>query len=352
MRHENQVYFDTPSLRTLNAQLIADAPSWQNIYTCPTCESCSVIRFATIRGIPHTRCETCGFTFVNPIPPPGVLHNLYNSAFYSNYRRLEARRIAKERYFSISMYTDMQRLAGWLGQDKSVSILDYGCGPASFIAYLRDKCGFGNVEGLEINRESVEIARINFDLRIASSCSELNRRAYDIVLLLEVIEHIPQPNIFLEEVAALVKPGGRLLITTPAVDNLLGRFLPWQCPHYTALIHVSLFTKRALTVLLNRFGFTVERFETDKSCQIAQQAVGSLFYKLDFASPKHDSDSSDLLYVPTPLGRLLGLQSSRQMSIAPRLARLDGFVVRATKCLPIPRNNHLYVLARKGGKTN
>jgi 2-polyprenyl-3-methyl-5-hydroxy-6-metoxy-1,4-benzoquinol methylase len=342
-----EIYLDAPTLRALNKQLAANARSWPKTASCPVCAVSPVIDFGTIRGIQHTRCTECGFIFANPVPTREVLHAFYNSPFYSNYRHLEERRISRDRYYSISMYTEMSRLAGWLGEDKAASILDYGCGPGAFLAYLRDKFGFSHVEGLEINKDSIEIAKRNFDLNLASHADQLQRANYDFVLLLEVIEHVPLPDAFLRDIAAFVKPGGRILITTPAVDNVLGRFLPSHCPHFTAPSHVSLFTKRALTRILERLGFRIERMEIDEAVQLAGPAFGSLLYDLDFASPKHDDDTNDQLFVPTALGRLLGLRPGRQTSIGARLGRLDRWVARAAKLLPMPRNNHLYTLARK-----
>jgi 2-polyprenyl-3-methyl-5-hydroxy-6-metoxy-1,4-benzoquinol methylase len=137
----------------------------------------------------------------------------------------------------------MNRLASWLGQDKSLQILDFGCGPGAFLAFLRDKFGFAHVEGLELSRDSVVFARQQYGLTVAATTAELRQPSYDCVILIEVIEHLPDPGAFFAQVAELVRPGGRVLITTPAVDNVYGRFLPSLCMHYTAPSHISLFTK-------------------------------------------------------------------------------------------------------------
>jgi len=342
-------YTRTPPLSALGAQLAEKVKSWHWIEYCPACEAKTIARFATVRQFSHSRCTSCGFTFVNPIPDEQALHDFYNSEFYANYRRLEERRIARGEYFSASMYTDMRRLADWIITDGSISILDYGCGPGAFLAFLRDKCGMQNVEGIEINRDSIQIGKQYFNLNIVTRRDELKQTAYDCVLLLEVIEHVPLPDRFFREVAGLVKPGGKILITTPAVDNLLGMFLPRQCQHYTAPSHVSLFTKKAVERLMSRFGFAVERIELDDSVEIIEKAVLSLFYRLDFASPMGDSDRSDSMYVPTALGQLVGRKSRRQI---PRcrlpFGMMDGVLRRAVKrSKSVPRNNHLYVIGKK-----
>jgi 2-polyprenyl-3-methyl-5-hydroxy-6-metoxy-1,4-benzoquinol methylase len=301
--------------------------------------------------MPYSRCGNCGFTFANPVPPDELLSVYYNSTFYRNYRCLEYNRIPRDRFYSISMYTDPHRLARWLGDDRAISILDYGCGPGAFLALLRENYGFSALEGLELNRQSVEIARKHFGFTLAKSPQELKQPAYDCVTLLEVIEHIPDPSSFFRHISELVKPGGRVLITTPAVDNLLGRFYPRLCIHYTAPSHVSLFTRQAMELWLSRFEFEIERIEMDHTIEFLETAPLGLLYDLDFLGPQHDDDSPDFLYCPNAIGRILGLRPRRTEPAYPFkgvLARMNRLLYKIARHLrPVPRNTHLYVLARK-----
>lgn len=288
---------------------------------------------------------------MNPVPPADVLDALYNSDFYTNYRRFEAARIARERYFSISMYRDLRQLASWIRRDPSLAILDFGCGPGAFLALLRDEFGFADVEGLELSCSSVAFARRHYQLPVVSSPAELRRGAYDYVVLLEVIEHLPNPAAVLAQVVTLVKPGGHLLITTPAVDNLMARFFPALCKHYTALSHVSLFTERSLRQLLARFGFTIQRLETDRAFVALQSIATSVTHNLDFVSPQGDDDQTDAMYIPNALGRALGCKWERMPAhgFVGRAARkIDRFLMRHVWWrLPLPATDHLYVLAYK-----
>jgi SAM-dependent methyltransferase len=250
------------------------------------------------------------------------------------------------------MYTDMRRLASWLGGDQSLTILDYGCGPGAFLALVRDEFGFPNVEGLELSRDSVKFARQHYGLTVASSTAELRRQFYDCVILIEVIEHLPNPVATFRQVTQLVRPGGHVLITTPAVDNLLGRFFPSLCKHYSAPSHISLFTRQALTCLLSRFRFEIERIESDECFLTLDRVAMSLVYDLDFVSPRHDEDDSDALYIPNAVGRLLGFQPQRSPAGGPfrrALQQADRFLMRHVwwRVPLVPTTDHLYVLARK-----
>lgn len=343
-------YATTRPLSELNEALSRGSESWQRLASCPACESRRLGRFATIRSFAHNRCRDCGFTFVNPIPPDSVLYSFYNSPFYANYRRRESKQIAVDRYFSASMYTEMSRLAEWLGTDRSISVLDFGCGTGAFLAYLREKAGIQNVEGLEISRRGIEIGTRVYGLSIVPTSDQLHSSSFDVVTLIEVIEHVPEPDVFLKLVAPLVKPGGRLLITTPSVDNLSGRLAPRHCRHFTAPSHVSLFTPAAMKRLLERAGFAIERIEVDDFDVRFEEWLRDRAFNLDFLGPQHDQDGSDLLFRPNWLGRSLGFSASRNAAV--RAGRFSRFVnrvaagvLRRTKYSHT--SDHLYVLARR-----
>src|SRR5262249_45847993 len=85
-------------------------------------------------------------------------------------------------------------------------------------------------------------------------------RTFDVVSCFEVIEHVAEPIGFVRELAALVRPGGHLLVMTdnfeaPAVRALRGGFPKW-IPHS----HVSHFSPETLRRCVEAVaGLTVER---------------------------------------------------------------------------------------------
>ncbi len=276
------------------------------------------------------------------------MSEFYNTPFYNNYRKLEAARIAVQPYFTVS-FNDLRRLSRWITVERSAAILDFGCGPGSFLALLRDEFGYENVEGLELNTASVQVAQRSYDLRIASKIEELRTKQYDLVILIEVIEHIPDPKEVLRTISSLLKPGGALFITTDSVRNIPARYFPSHCGHYTGPSHVSLFTEQAMTEMLTQSGFRVERLEADRSQELFGNFVASPFYKLDFLSPRSNDDLVDVLYVPNKFGRLLGLRPRRSLpSFLRKMKRIDSIIANAAaKFLATPPTEHLFVLARK-----
>ena len=156
----------------------------------------------------------------------------------------------------------------------------------------------------------------------------------------------------LKKVRELLKPGGRILLTTPAVDNPIGLFIPsYSDAPYSAPCHVSLFTTKALKRLLSRLNFDIERIEASESWGVLEKLFASLFYKLDFLSPCHDNDDMDFLYTPNMLGKLCGLKSQRHLSapIWRMLRRVDNQLAAICRRYPrlLPMNGHMYLLAIK-----
>lgn len=333
----------------MNRTLSAMSAEWHTLEACPVCLSERIRKFAVIRYFRHSRCTDCGLTFVNPAPASEILHDFYNSIFYSNYRRAENDRARTEPYYMISMYSDKHSLAKQVISRKPDSVLDYGCGSGAFLALLRDEYGVARVEGIEISEPAREVAMSRYSLDVASSPDALHQEVYDIILLMEVIEHVPDPVEFFASASAHVSADGYVLITTPAVDNFIGRRAQ-ICPHYTAPSHLTLFTIKALHALLERFGFEEVETTTDRPWAIARPLVTSLLCRLDFASPRNEEDVNDLWYRPNLIGRILGLQAGRDPMLNHRffwfLRKAAGGADRIMRNLPLG-TDHLYVVARR-----
>ncbi len=114
---------------------------------------------------------------------------------------------------------------------------------------------------------------------------------------------------------------------------------------------IGLFTKRALLMLLEDHGFKPEQVDTDTNTSLVLPLVMAWLFKLDFISPAHADDIQDVVYVPTRLGRRLGLRTTRS-PLSSRLAgalRLLSWIDRLvlSRIPGLPRTTHLYAIARK-----
>jgi SAM-dependent methyltransferase len=106
----------------------------------------------------------------------------------------------------------------------SLKILSVGCGPAEALKWLFPFAGpKGRVVGLD--RDPIHGRRLpdysEFIIGTLES-APLADASFDVVLALDVFEHLDDDLSGLREAARIVKPGGLLLITVPALPSLWG----------------------------------------------------------------------------------------------------------------------------------
>jgi SAM-dependent methyltransferase len=107
---------------------------------------------------------------------------------------------------------------------KSRSILSVGCGPADGLKWLIPLAGpGGKVTGLDI--EPLHARNVPEGVEFAVGSLEeasLEPASFDVVLALDVLEHLDDDVNGLKQAVRLVRPGGLLLVTVPALQSLWG----------------------------------------------------------------------------------------------------------------------------------
>jgi len=101
-------------------------------------------------------------------------------------------------------------------------VLDYGCGDGALLGFVRRRAAGKRVElhGFDPNELAVRLARQTLEERGVAASVHATLAAvpdgfFDRVLCTEVIEHATRPDALLCEIARVLKPGGRLVLTTP-----------------------------------------------------------------------------------------------------------------------------------------
>ena len=102
----------------------------------------------------------------------------------------------------------------------NLSLLDVGCG-GGLICEPMARLG-ASVTGIDAGEQNIRVAALHaqsgglaIDYRTASAEQLANTGAqFDVVLALEIVEHVANPSLFYDALAALVKPGGLLILST------------------------------------------------------------------------------------------------------------------------------------------
>ncbi len=147
--------------------------------------------------------------------------------------------------------------------------LDVGCGTGNSYAVEMRQRGIPYL-GVDVSATAVDAARAaGLDARVITDAAALpfDDESFDVVLCIEVFEHLFAPHRAAREIYRVLKPGGRLIASTPNVaywrlraNLLLGVWnpvgdelaieQPWRDPH------IRFFTPSTLARMLSMAGFS------------------------------------------------------------------------------------------------
>ncbi|MCQ3943049.1 MAG: hypothetical protein DPW22_07520 [Alphaproteobacteria bacterium] len=144
-------------------------------------------------------------------------------------------------------------------QDRPLTVLDVGCGTGLNAEIIRGKGH--TVVGVDVSPVAIaQFVANGFEGHVCDVTDGLPfpDGRFDLVYASEVIEHVNDTAAFLGELARVIKPGGRLLLSTPNsafwVFRLAG-LLGWTLSEVQHSGHVRFFSKRSLVKAIGNAGF-------------------------------------------------------------------------------------------------
>ena len=180
-----------------------------------------------------------------------------------------------------------------VGPRPGARLLEVGCGTGSNLTMLQH---YGAVDAVEPDEPARALASSRSGIAVKGGLLPdgvaLDDGAYDLIVLLDVLEHIPDDRGTLEALRGKLAPNGRLLVTVPA--------MPWLwSAHDVAHHHKRRYTARALSRVFEDAGFRV-RYRSHFNTLlfpliVAARAAGKLLGR----------ESGDDAMPPRPLNSLL-----------------------------------------------
>lgn len=157
-----------------------------------------------------------------------------------------------------------------LDLDAGARILDAGCGSGRNMVQLARR---GTVTGIELAPASLEAARERgVGPVVPGSLDEplpFGDAAFDLALALDVLEHVEDDRAALAELARVVAPGGRLLVTVPQYGWLWGE-------HDVLSHHHRRYTRPLLLGRAAAAGWRAERVTSFNAALLAPIALARL----------------------------------------------------------------------------
>lgn len=197
------------------------------------------------------RCQKCKLVFSERIPTADEL-----AEYYRNYGlNSDLSPITRDRYKRL--------LYKWEPYRDTNRILDVGCGVGHFLEIARELNW--EVYGTELS-EGAYTTCISKGIKMHHGLIEdapFDAASFDIVVSIEVIEHINTPGKDLEAINNLLRPGGLHYITTPNFGSLSSRILKDKYNVVTYPEHLTYYTPKTLHRVLIANGFRKRSIVTD-----------------------------------------------------------------------------------------
>ena len=132
----------------------------------------------------------------------------------------------------------------------SGDVLDIACGVGYGTSYLAEKnVDVHSITGVDISRGAIEYAKeryqhskINFV--VADAMLYQVEKKYDVIISLETIEHLPQPELFIQNMQRQLKSNGLMISSVPVTPSVDAN------PH-----HLTDFTQKSFRRIFTDLGF-------------------------------------------------------------------------------------------------
>lgn len=230
--------------------------------SCPVCDSKRVGRKLRKGAIDIQACRDCGLAFWRPeagfdptaLYDAGYFESREAGVGYDDYAGLEGalRRSAARRLARLGPPAPGDRL------------LDVGAA-YGFAAAEAVRAGW-RAAGVEISRAAAAQAAGPLGARVAVADAlrlPFAAQCFAVVTLWDVLEHLDDPHRALAELRRVLRPGGRLALTTGDVGSLVARVSGARWHLYTLPEHLYFYSRESLRRLLARHGFRVEHMRAE-----------------------------------------------------------------------------------------
>ena len=232
---------------------------------CPVCSSDGPdpVRprdFQWLKGYPLRRCSVCGLQMLDPQPDDPTLASIYQKEYYDAWgiqRDEDLTRAMKRATFARFLRPIWTRFPG------TPRLLD--CGAAT--GYLMEEAAALGMDpyGAELSEFGASRIAEKFGADRAfcgpfeqATFAGIDEDFFDIITMIDFIEHVRAPMSVLAKASRLLRPGGRLVILTPNADSLSRRLMGLRWLHYK-VEHLYYLGPTSLTRALRQVGLAEVR---------------------------------------------------------------------------------------------
>jgi SAM-dependent methyltransferase len=233
------------------------------VIACPACGASD--SKPAFRGPPRSfqRCKRCGTLFDTQPPTPAEVKALYEGKSYFVKDDPEAADelwgyaddyLADRDFIEAKFDRVLRHIERFTPPGR---LLDVGAGPGFMVSAANQRGWAGS--GIDLNEWAATYARdeLGLDVRVGDLADgAFAGESFDAVTLMDVVEHVADPDDLLGHVAKIVRPGGVVALLTPDAGSRISRALGRRWPEVRRPgEHMVLFSVNGLSRALARHGF-------------------------------------------------------------------------------------------------
>jgi len=229
---------------------LSDLIKYRNI-EINQCIACGSIEFRDFSGSTHfpaRRCNDCGLIWMNPSFNEDGLNRYYSDYIMKRRLNNEKKMVQRQEQYKLDVsFVQRYKFGG--------RMLDVGCNGGFYLDCFSDDF---DKYGIDIDMSAIEFANQNYnELTGKVYCIALEDfepdLEFDLITMRGVIEHVTDPEKYIEKVSGLLKKGGMFAITaTPNADAVSVELYLDDWTLFHPIQHLWHFSPRTLELICNR----------------------------------------------------------------------------------------------------
>lgn len=213
------------------------------------------------------KCRHCGLVYSSFSSSKDEIKKMYQEDYFLNKGKNQIRKPGYANY-QLDEKCHRQYFAKKIKKIKKLrsqgKFLDIGCALGYFLVEAK-KEGFEPL-GVDLSAYSVSFAQKHFGLEVIEDFFEntnFDEASFDVVVMIQTLEHVPDINQFLSKVNRILKPGGIFLLTTPNQQSFWAKILGKHWFHYKPKEHCYYFSAQTIRKFLEKAGLEIISLGSD-----------------------------------------------------------------------------------------
>jgi 2-polyprenyl-3-methyl-5-hydroxy-6-metoxy-1,4-benzoquinol methylase len=205
------------------------------------------------------QCHDCGSQFLSPQPTDERLTAIYSDDYYEPWKVETPERLRRMKELTFAPLIDRVR------RRRPSTVLDLGCATGELLGML-DGDGV-RLFGVDLNPRAIEQTQARLPKATLHAGTLRDEpfpgETFDVVTMVDFIEHVRDPRAELTMVANRLSPDGIVIMSTPRVDSVVRRLSGRAWPQYREE-HLTYFTRAGMATALRAAGLSISEVVTTR----------------------------------------------------------------------------------------